>query len=863
MKKKCLLVACLVLFLLNNGMAFRNDPVPDSVWLFSYVTEKDKGRSGLRFAWSRNQQQWWSIGQDYGFVRSDYGRWGSQKRMETPYLLPGPDGRWHCVWSLNAEDRQFAHASSADLIQWGRQSYPFLEKGSNCQNPVVAYDTISGGYHIRYKDSYGRTYQCTTTDLKNYSAATEIPASQYTDLSRTIILPNGQYRGQVYKVAYRQVQQLEAAYERVQYRNALFNEHSGQDPQRFAGLQTVNARIAVQPEQSRSISNLLLGIFFEDINYAADGGLYAELIQNRDFEYTPSDKEGHDPNWNSLHSWSLRGQQSTWRVDTVRPIHPNNPHYIVLETRATGASLVNSGFDGIVVRKGARYTLSLYARQTTGKSKLQVQLVSKTGKLLAQTVLSVNSGQWKKLSAELTASEEATDAELQLLPLTTGNLHLDMVSLFPGQTFRNRPNGLRADLAQTIADIRPKFVRFPGGCVAHGDGLENIYRWKNTIGPLEARKPQRNLWGYHQTAGLGYFEYFRFCEDIGAAPLPVIAAGVPCQNSAVGGGGQQGGIPLAAMDDYIQDILDLVEYANGDARTTWGRKRAEAGHPAPFNLQYIGIGNEDLITDVFEERFRLIYQVMKERHPEITVVGTVGPFYEGTDYEEGWALARELQLPMVDEHYYQTPGWFIHNQDFYDKYDRNGPKVYLGEYATFVQGRRCNIETALSEALYLTALERNGDIVRMSSYAPLLAKEGHTQWNPDLIYFNNAEVKPTVSYEVQKLFGQHAGDTYLPVRMELSSQQDAVQKRIAVSVVRDSAGKDLILKLVNMLPVAVSTTLDLGGITLTGEAGKKIVLQGQPSDNNARPVTTAFSLPADGQEILPPYSFTLIQLTTK
>ncbi|MEO6719533.1 MAG: alpha-L-arabinofuranosidase C-terminal domain-containing protein, partial [Ferruginibacter sp.] len=406
-------------------------------------------------------------------------------------------------------------------------------------------------------------------------------------------------------------------------------------------------------------------------------------------------------------------------------------------------------------------------------------------------------------------------------------------------------------------------VRFPGGCVAHGDGLKNIYRWKNTIGPLETRKPQRNLWGYHQTAGLGYFEYFRFCEDIGATPLPVIAAGVPCQNSGVGGAGQQGGIPMNEMDEYVQDILDLVEYANGDITTVWGKKRAEAGHPKPFNLKYIGIGNEDLITDIFEERYTMIHHAMKQAHPEITVIGTVGPNFAGTDYEEGWRIADKLSIAAVDEHYYQSPGWFINNQDFYDKYDRSKSKVYLGEYAAHLPGRPSNIETALAEALYLTALERNGDVVTMSSYAPLLAKEGHTQWKPDLIYFNNAEVKTTTNYEVQKLYGENSGNEYLPVDILISDSKDGVKKRIGISVVRDTKTGDVIVKLINLLPVATNATIDLKGIDIANREAIKTVLTGNPSDADTKPMVSSINVVETLATSLPAYSFTVIRLKTK
>ena len=406
----------------------------------------------------------------------------------------------------------------------------------------------------------------------------------------------------------------------------------------------------------------------------------------------------------------------------------------------------------------------------------------------------------------LRAGESADEAVLVVEPMTAGGYDVDMVSLFPERTFRGRKNGLRADLAQAIADIRPRFVRFPGGCVAHGQGLDNIYRWKNTIGPLYSRKPMNNLWGYHQTMGLGFFEYFQFCEDIGAEPLPVIAAGVPCQNTnavqgELLGGGQQGGIPMDEMDEYIQDILDLVDYANADPRTNkWAKMRAESGHPAPFNLKYLGIGNEDQITDVFAERFKMIYEAVKKRHPEITVIGTVGPFYEGTDYEEGWRLADSLALPMVDEHYYNSPGWFIYNQDFYDRYDRNKSKVYLGEYAAHLPGRPNNVETALAEAVYLTSVERNGDVVSMASYAPLLAKKGHTQWNPDMIYFDNKEVTPTVGYYVQQLFASNSGDEYLPADVKTDNNRKDVRSRIASSVVRDGNTGDVIVKFCQHAP---------------------------------------------------------------
>lgn len=529
-----------------------------------------------------------------------------------------------------------------------------------------------------------------------------------------------------------------------------------------------------------------------------------------------------------------------------------------------GAALENTGFDGIALNVGEKYDFSIFARVPQGQSnKLQVRLVDREGNICGETSLTVSSRQWKTYKAVITAKATA-DTRLEIIPQSAGELNLDMISLFPQHTFKGRKNGLRKDLAQVLADIHPRFIRFPGGCVAHGDGLKNIYQWKNTVGPLEARKAQRNLWGYHQSMGLGYFEYFQFCEDIGAEPLPVLAAGVPCQNSACHGdlrGGQQGGIPMSEMGAYIQDILDLIEWANGDAKKTkWGKVRAEAGHPKPFNLKYIGIGNEDLITDIFEERFTMIFNAIKEKYPEMIVVGTVGPFNEGTDYVEGWKLADKLGVPMVDEHYYQTPGWFLNNQDFYDKYDRSKKtKVYLGEYATHIPGRKANIETALTEALYLAALERNGDVVHMTSYAPLLAKEGHTQWNPDLIYFNNREVKPTTGYYVQKLYGQNAGNEYLPSKITLDNKDDKVQKRFASSIVRDSASGDVIVKLVNLLPVEVNTHVDLSGIGAVQPSAKRTVLTGKPADTPL-PVEDTVEVAEKFDCQLSAYSFTVIRI---
>lgn len=832
---------------------------PDSVYLFSY------GTNGLRFAWSQDKQNWTSIGNGHPYVKSDYGAWGSEKRMYTPYLIEGKDGRWQAVWSLNDRTLQFAHAGSNDLIGWGPQSYPYLEKGKNVLKPVISYDKNSQTYRIIYTDSQGKYFQTTTKDFKQYTSEEEVPSSQYRNQSVTVAFAGEKQEGQVHRVSWTVVDALLKSYQLQQYNAALNAETTSQDAQRFAGLKAVDAKFVLQPQAAKPISDMLMGVFFEDINYAADGGLYAELIQNRGFEYHPADKKYRDKDWTSTYAWSVKGERANFKIDSIQSLHPNNPHYAIFTAENSGASLINTGFDGIAVKKGDAYNFSMFARQLEkAGGKLEVRLVSEKQGLLAKATIALPSSQWKSLKTSLTASVDASDVRLELQPLQAGSYAFDMVSLFPQKTFNGRKNGLRPDLAKTIADLHPRFIRFPGGCVAHGDGIDNIYKWKNSIGPLETRVPDRNLWNYHQSMGLGYFEYFQFCEDVGAEPVPVLAAGVPCQNSSHGGGGQQGGIPMSEMGKYVQDILDLVEYANGGVNTTWGKKRAEAGHPKPFNLKYIGIGNEDLITEVFRERFEMIYNALRKAHPEITIIGTAGPFFEGTDYVEGWKIASELDIPVIDEHYYQSPGWFINNQNFYDKYDRSKSKVYLGEYAASLPGKiRTNLETALAEAAYLTSLERNGDIVHMTSYAPLLAKEGHTQWNPDLVYFTNTEIKPTIGYYVQQLYGQHAGDRYIPATITLSDQADNIRKRIAYSAVQDSKTNDLIIKMVNILPVPVNAELDLAGIKFSGKKISKTILSGNPAETTAKPVMSDFMASEKSMLELQPYSFTVLRFTNK
>ena len=764
---------------------------------------------------------------------------------------------WRCVWSPKADNPQFAYCESPDLINWKPQDYPYVEGGS-CVAPMIAHNGTA--WMVTYTTQDNKAYILTSPDCRTWSKAAPAngAVADIADAMTGIVLDDRPVEGQVHRVEWEQIDKLIKRDDYLCNRQVKLDEHMGQDPVRFADLKPVNARLTINGKERKAISNELIGIFFEDISYGADGGLYGELIQNRDFEYSAADRGG----WHSLTAWELKGEGSTVTVGTDRPIHANNCHYATLTTTAAGATWENGGYDGIALKAGDLYDLSLMVRKTSDKSsKLLISLVSEDNETLASKSITVGTAEWKTLKATFKATKDAPKTRLVIAPQTTGAVDIDMVSLFPRNTFKNRKNGLRADLAQVIADMKPKFVRFPGGCAAHGDGLDNMYLWKRSIGKLEERQHMPNIWNYHQTLGLGYYEYFLFCEDIGAEPLPVIPAAVPCQNSSHGGHGQQGGVPMDEMDAFIQDILDLIEWANGDAKTTkWGRVRAEAGHPKPFNLKYIGIGNEDLISNTFTERFNMIYDAVRAKHPEIIICGTVGPFYEGSDYEWGWKLAKEKEIPMVDEHYYVSPGWYIHNQDYYDHYDRNASEVYLGEYACHIAGRHNNIETALCEALHLTNVERNADIVRMTSYAPLLARHGHTNWNPDMIYFNSSRIDLTPGYYTQKIFGNNSGDQYITGKLSVENRRDDVRKRISTSTVYDSATGDLIIKFVNLLPVAVTTAVEVTDCDALSTTATCTVLTGKPADRTAVPTESTIEVAPQFSYEMPAYSFTTIRI---
>lgn len=614
---------------------------------------------------------------------------------------------------------------------------------------------------------------------------------------------------------------------------------------------------------SKPISADLFGIFFEDINYAADGGLYAELIQNRSFEYSPADKI----EWNSFTAWQFyinRGAIAYFNVESKAPLNDNNTHYLQakIESEIGGTGIKNAGFDGINLVQNEPYIFSVFAQQLQGNVPIEVKLVNKNGVVNASAIINDLQGQWAKKTIILTPKESDTSATLILEFKGKGVINVDMVSLFPQHTFKDRANGLRKDLAQVIADLKPKFIRFPGGCLAHGNGVGNIYNWKHTIGAVEQRMSMPNIWRYHQTLGLGYFEYFQFCEDIGAKPLPVIAAGVSCQNSGHTRGIGQACVPMSDMQQYTQDILDLIEYANGDANTTWGKKRIERGHEKPFNLQYIGIGNEDKITSEFKERFKFIQKAIKEKYPNIIVIGTSGPAPDGEDFEKGWAYAKEQNVEMIDEHYYMKPEWFLANQNRYNNYNRNAGGVYLGEYAS----RGNTLLNALSEAAFMTSLERNGDVVKLASYAPLLAKENHTQWNPNLIYFNNTSIVPTANYYVQQMFSTNQGSYYLDGIVS----GNAIDSTLATSCVFDTKTKELIIKIVNVDAGQKEVAIDLTKIGKFNVNASVIALAGKPNDKNSfttpktvMPINSNYKVENKFLYKMNPYSFVVLKIAQK
>ena len=579
-----------------------------------------------------------------------------------------------------------------------------------------------------------------------------------------------------------------------------------------AGAQT-NVMDINTKKAGAKIQDTMYGLFFEDINYAADGGLYGELVKNRSFEFPQS-----------FMGWQVFGDV---KLKDDGPFE-RCPHYVVLgapnhQERRTG--IQNEGYFGIGVVKGEEYRFSVWAKAPKGKATIRVQLIDQYSmgehQEFVEQTLDITSSEWKKYEIVLKSPETQKKANLRIFLKGENPVCLEHVSLFPVNTFKNRQNGLRRDVAQALADVKPGLLRFPGGCIVEGTDLETRYQWKNTIGPVENRPLNQNRWehtfdyryypDYYQSYGLGFFEFFQFSEDIGAEPLPVLNVGMACQFQ--NWDKECAHVPMDELDPYIQDCLDLIEFANGDVNTTWGKKRAEMGHPEPFNMKYIGVGNEQWDT-LYYKRLTPFVKAIRAKYPNIKIVGTSGPDSEGKMFDLGWQDMKKQKADLVDEHFYRPESWFLNSGLRYEKYDRKGPKVFAGEYACHGKGKKWNhYEASILEAAFMTDMERNADVVYMTAYAPLLAHVDGWQWRPDLVWFDNTEMFKTCSYYVQQMYAKNKGTNVLSLTMNkkpVAGQEG--QNGLFASAVLDANANTVIVKVINTGKTAQNISLNLVGI---------------------------------------------------
>lgn len=570
-------------------------------------------------------------------------------------------------------------------------------------------------------------------------------------------------------------------------------------------VNTKKVGAAVQPT--------MYGIFFEDINYAADGGLYGELVKNRSFEFP-----------DALMGWKAFGK---FEVKNDGPFE-RCPHYVVLNYSGhndTATGLQNEGYFGIGIEKDEEYRFTVWAKTVSGDANVEVSLVDESTmeehQEFATAELKVSGNEWKKYELILKSPKIVQKANLRLLLKGKNGVALEHVSLFPKHTFKDRENGMRRDLAQALYDLHPGVFRFPGGCIVEGSSLDQRYQWKNTIGPVENRPLNGNRWlstfnyrlfpDYYQSYGLGFYEYFLLSEDIGAEPLPVLNVGMACQFQNPNDPSAH--VAVKDLQPYIQDCLDLIEFANGDVNTTWGKKRAEMGHPAPFNLKFLAVGNEQW-DDLYYERLRPFVKAIKAKYPNIKLIGTSGPDSEGEMFEKGWKAMKELKADLVDEHFYRDEHWFLSHGLRYEGYDRKGPKVFAGEYACHGKGKKWNhFETSLYEAAFMTDLERNADVVDMATYAPLFAHVDGWQWRPDMIWYDNTRMFKSVSYYVQQMYACNKGTNVLPLTMNgksVAGQEG--QDGLFASAVVDKKKGEIIVKVANTSDKAQDVTLNLNGL---------------------------------------------------
>lgn len=587
-------------------------------------------------------------------------------------------------------------------------------------------------------------------------------------------------------------------------------------------IYTVNTKQIKAP-----VPSTLWGLFFEDINRGADGGLYAEMVENRSFDF-PDPMTG----WSTWPSQRLR--DGIFVVTNQSASNMTDPKYMSVTLRASDTvGLISEGYGGMAFTKDIPYTLTLRYRVRSGNVHSRVFLFNTTnhpltskeiGSLGEPSGTTPTPGGWIEQTITLTPGDSATKGKLLVIFQGAGQIDIDRVSLFPTDTWKGRPGGLRADLAQDLADLHPGFLRFPGGCIVEGRSLNTRYQWKRTIGPLQDRQliksiwnddvPQRQTPDYFQSFGLGFYEYFQLCEDIGAAPLPILNCGMSCQFDAAEVA------PMEELAPYIQDALDLIEFANGDAQTTWGARRAALGHPAPFHMTLLGVGNENWGPQ-YVERLILFTRAIKDKYPYMQLVNATGYSRNEPVFRYMDSVLRARQADIIDEHFYSTPEWFLQNATRYDHYDRRGPKIFVGEYAA--QSDRIgsqknvnNLQTALTEAAFMTGIERNADVVTMASYAPLFAHVDGWQWTPDLIWFDNARSYKTPNYFVQQLFAVNKGTGILSLLDK--GQPITGQDSTWASAVIDQPAGELIIKCVNMSARSQQRTVRLGDARMTGMA---------------------------------------------
>lgn len=549
------------------------------------------------------------------------------------------------------------------------------------------------------------------------------------------------------------------------------------------------------------IQPTMYGIFFEDINFAADGGLYAELIKNRSFEFPDAKMGWKQPNSSRP---SLNLDSGFAKITNYsQPDGGNKKYSHTVVHNDEKYELINEGFRGIGLHGGKKYDLSVLMAHSQGIDNVIFSLIDSAGVALATTKFKPVSEDWEVYEAVLEPTRTEEKALLKITFEGKGSIDMDMISLFPQDTWKGRKKGLRKDLVELLDSLQPGFVRFPGGCIVEGRSLAQRYQWQKTVGPVIERELLINRWNdlfdhrpahdYFQSFGLGFYEYFQLSEDLGAEPIPILGCGMACQFNT----GEL--VPLDQLDPYVQEALDLIEFANGDTSLPWGKLRAEMGHPEPFNMKYLGIGNEQWGPEYFE-RYEIFAKAIKEKYPEIMLVSTPGPFPDGDMFEYGWEQLTKVDATLADEHYYRPPEWFRENADRYDSYDRDGVKVFAGEYAAHPKGvedgpLENNWEAALSEAAFMTGLERNADVVHLTAYAPLMAHEEGWQWAPDLIWFNNLDSYKTPNYEVQKLFSTHSGTDLL--RITEDGKPLIGQRDLYASAVKDSDTQEVIIKIVN------------------------------------------------------------------